>query len=561
MNRLRYDRRTGSKRVPGWVAVGCLATLSLVECSDIGAIHGQTRARNTEEKGMDVTKLRLTATSREKSEHLYPEQSAFFDFSLLNAGSAPAEVMAFYGNDTTPVYRIFDSAGKLTDELGIRDLERRFNADMGDPVPQPPRLMKIAAGKSRQGWVDLWSYRAPLPAGHYQFAMAHRFTPGAELIESNRVPFQVVDAEVADVALGYAEQDHSTSLMAWLASAPGGGEGRILMRQSSTLKHNSAQRSGMPIGPASIGTRLALGLKPASGPPTQEGWLAIVRGGSTGPGSVELLQTFEAAAAWSSKPIALPVDNAQPVAGFPDRGGALFLATGTNGGKPALAGVKVDPDSIGKAWRTPLGFRPVRAACIFGASGPVTVVLAGQDNRAVRLALLQVGEDGSVSLAERDVWGGEGDLVELTADMRADARPSILALIADPHKPDHLKLVRITATGETGIRDFGAIPGWPTVPDHAPDPDDKTGKRTVEVRRPAKIRRAQMAVNRNAAFLAMVDEQGYYYGGPLGNTPLALLAGGERAPRVVLPQIVVLGRDAFFSGFTDRGALAHFGTR
>jgi hypothetical protein len=70
-----------------------------------------------------------------------------------------------------------------------------------------------------------------------------------------------------------------------------------------------------------------------------------------------------------------------------------------------------------------------------------------------------------------------------------------------------------------------------------------------------------MAVNRNAAFLAMVDEQGYYYGGPLGNTPLALLAGGERAPRVVLPQIVVLGRDAFFSGFTDRGALAHFGTR
>jgi hypothetical protein len=225
-----------------------LATLSLVECSDFGVIHGQTRARKTEEKGMDVTKLRLTATSRQKSEHLYPEQSAFFDFSLLNGGSAPAEVMAFYGNDTTPVYRIFDSTGKLMNELGIRDLERRFNADMGDPAPQPPRLMKIAAGKSREGWVDLWSYRAPLPAGHYQFAMAHRLTPGAEFTESNRGPFEVVDAEVAGVALGYGEQDHSTSLMAWLASAPGGGEGRILMRQSATLKHNSAQRSGMPIG-------------------------------------------------------------------------------------------------------------------------------------------------------------------------------------------------------------------------------------------------------------------------------------------------------------------------
>jgi hypothetical protein len=42
---------------------------------------------------------------------------------------------------------------------------------------------------------------------------------------------------------------------------------------------------------------------------------------------------------------------------------------------------------------------------------------------------------------------------------------------------------------------------------------------------------------------------------------LALLAGGKGAPRIILPQIAVLGRDAFFSGFTDRGALAHFGTR
>lgn len=364
------------------------------------------------------------------------------------------------------------------------------------------------------------------------------------------------------MALSYGEQDRSTSLLAWLASAAGDGEGRILMRQSATLKHSSAQRSGMPIGPASKGTRLALGMKPVSSASAAESWLAIVRGGSNGRSTVEVVQTFEAAARWTSKPIELPVDDAHPVPAFPDRGAALFLATGTVGGNSALSGVKVDPENVGNAWQIPLGFRPARTACIFDPLGPVSIVLARQDNGSTRLSIIGVEEDGKVNLALREVWNGEGELIELAADLHAGTRPSILALIADPRRSDHLKLVRVTATGETGIRDLGAIPGWPTILGRVPDPDDKTGKRTVEIRRPAKVRRAQLAVGQNSAvFLGMVDEEGSYYGGPLGHVPLTRLAGGQGASRVIFPQSAVLGRDAFFSGFTDRGALAHFGVR
>ena len=509
---------------------------------------------------MDITKLHLTAAPREKSGSLYPEQSAFFDFSLHNDGAEPAEVVAFYGNQTTPRYRIYDNAGKLLCELGIRDMERRYNADMGEPIPEEPSLMTVAAGKAKNGWVDLWSYTAPLPAGRYEFAIAHQLSPSvSKFTESNHVPFQVVDAQVSDVALSYADQERSTSLVAWLAGPPD-GDVRILMRESAISRQDSAQRSGMPIGTVSKETRLALGMKTNEGPSAQESWLAIVHRSSARHTTVELVQTFEAAETWRSKPIDFQLDEAEPVPGFPDRQAAVFLVTGLAQGKPVLAGVKVDPERIGSAWQIPLSFRPVRAACTFGPAGPVSVVLARHDNQTTRLALVDLMDDGEVSLAEREVWGGEGDLLELTSDMRPGARTSVLALISDPKSADHLKLVRVTATGESATRDFGVIPGWPTITDHVPDPNDKTGQRIIEVSRPAKVRRAQLAVAGKATvLLALVDETGSYYGGRLGETSQLRLLSGPAAPHVVFPQIVVLNGEAFFGGFTDRGALAHFG--
>jgi hypothetical protein len=559
MNRSRNERRIRAKPASAWIVV-FLASLVLVHYSDSAAGQSQTRAGKTENKGMDISNLHLTAVAREKSGWLYPEQSAFFDFTLHNAGAEPAEVLAFYDNATTPRYRIYDSAGKLIRELSIRDLENRYNAGMGEPVPEEPKLMTVAPGKAKIGWVDLWSYTAPLPAGRYEFAIAHQLAPSVPgFTESNRVPFQVVDAEVSDVAVSYADQERSTSLVAWLAGPPH-GDARILLRESAISRHGSAQRSGMPIGTVPKDSRLSLGMKTNDGPSGQESWLAITHRGPDGHTTVDLVQTFEAAEAWRSKPIELPIDEAYPVPGFPDRRAAVFLATGLAQGKPVLAGVKIDPENAAGAWQIPLGFRPVRAACIFGPAGPVSVVLARHDNQTTRLTLLDIMDDGKVSLAEREVWSGEGELLELTSDMRPGTRTSVLALISDPKRPDHLKLVRITAAGESAIVDFGVIPGWPTIIDHVPDPNDKTGQRTTEVSRPAKVRRAQLAVAGKATvLLALIDEKGFYYGGRLGETSQLRLISGPAATHVIFPQIVVLGGQAFFAGFTDRGALAHFG--
>jgi hypothetical protein len=553
LKRLQTNTSRLSKRPWGWAAVFPVAALGLLQCSDSNAASGQTQARKTEKKGMDVTKLRLTAASREKSGHLYPEQSAFFDFSLVNSSPAPVQVPTFYGNETTPVYRVYDSAGHRMNELGIRDLERRYNADMGDlpAKPKPPRMMTIAPGKSVEGWVDLWSYRAPLPAGHYQFAIAHQLSPGAPHTESNRVPFQVVDAGVAGVALSYGEHDHSTSLLAWIAEAAGDAESRILMRQSATDKHTSAQRSGMPIGVAPKGTRVALGAKPGSGIFPQESWLAVVRGGN----SLEMIQTFEAGPRWTSEPIALPLTGAQP-----DRGEALFLATGGSTDNGVLTGVRVTPESSGQPWQIPLGFRPTRSVCIFDTSGPLSLVLARAENGTTHLSLIGVDENGDSSLPLRDIWSGEGELLDLSADLRPGSTPSVTALISEAQRPDHLRLVRITANGETVMRDLGPVPGWPMIADRVRDPDDKAGQRTIDIRRAAKVRRAQSALAQNSILVAIVDEEGSFYGGALG-VPLIRMAGAEEDRRVIWPHIAVLGEQAFFSGFTARGSLAHLGAR
>jgi len=508
-------------------------------------IGGQAKApKGAQQTRMNPNEnhLQLAASLRDDSGgRLLPEQSAFFNLRLLNQGSGVAEAYGLDQNKDTPVFGVFDGHGQGLRQVTHRNMIHRFVSVKGEPSPETPVLIQIAAGKSSGTFVDLWSYMDPLPKGSYQFGAFHLIQPGSETrLESNRVPFEVVDAAVSDAALGYVNNRRDHSVVLWVAVPEGSGTPQLLGRLSTLGRHSRAQVSGRALGPVDPGSLVAIGGKPKEGTPTDEGWFAV-----THDDSVQMLQHFETNPQWRSERVPLGIGHARPVPGFPDRGHALFLATGTKpDGGAALAGVSVEAEAgVKTKWLTPLLAEPALSACLFGPSSSVKVAFGVFRASGTRIWSVEVDEAGKVLVAQTPLHASPRQLLALIADQRPGQTSAFLALESDPAQPDHLTLTRLPVTGKEEMIKLGAVPGWPHT----------NGKA-------ASAHRIHMDAGWDGKpRIALVTATGQYFAGLLDGSPLMQPAPGVKGNSILTPFVVAVRGGVMYSGFTDRGYLVHFG--
>lgn len=491
--------------------------------------------------------LKLKLTARDAlGGVLLPEQSAFFDLALMNEGKTDARVPALSGNRWTPVYRLVDGAGAPIREVTLSDLYRRLGAERGEPMEEEAQMATVRAGGALPGWIDLWSYIAPLPKGKYALVARHildRATGSA--IESSPVPFSIVDAKVRDVALGYQDAMRQASVMAWVAKPETGGAAQILVRLSAVDNHRSAQRSGMSMGETAEGTKIAVGGKPPEGTPNILGWVGALSPVAGQDSSLRMFSLNGAAAQWKSDPIAFPLREAVPVPGFPDRGHAVFMAVGKHGDGDHLVGVVVAPKGpVVRGWSVQLQTMPARTACVFGMEGSITLAMGTDDGESARLALIDVDEKGAVTVPERVVRTSPNALLALLPDRT----PGNSGFLAIEEKRDHLNelvVVRIPLAGAAKEAFVPPIPLWPT----------------VEGRLLPPLHFAMAVTESGQPLIAFLDQYGHYYAGAADGSALSVLTQSGKDPRIVLPQVAALMGRSTFAGFAENGALVIVGGR
>jgi hypothetical protein len=525
-----------------------LAGLALAAASSdvaaAGARPGKLKGDEQSHMAASGTHLRLIVSPRDQTGgRLLPEQSAFFNITLRNEGSEAVRAFALDGNDTSPVFRVYDHNGNVLVEATHSTLIDRFGADMGEPIPQEPILVGLGPGEAATTFVDLWSYTDPLPKGRYEFGAAHRVGAGSgDWIESNRLAFDVVDAVVSEAVLGYENVRRDSSLTVWVAQPEGKDQPQLLARLSAIGNQATAQRSGRALGPVAPGSRVAIGGKPPEGTPTDEGWFAVA-----GPGSVEVIQHFRTNPQWRSGPFEVPFANPHPVPGFPDRRHAVALFWGERqDGVTYLAGFVVSArEGVKTQWTLPLASPPSLIACLFSETGPIALLLATGGNQGVQLSRIDIDEAGKIVAAERIVRSSPDQLLAVAVDQRPEQPQMFYALEGEARRPDHLTLVRIPLAGEPRTHDFGAVPGWP-----------------VSEGRPERATRLDFTVGWDGiARLALLDRRGDYFAGPLDGSPLLQVADAVHGPRVALPLVAALRGDLSYSGFTGEGHLVYLGGR
>jgi hypothetical protein len=276
----------------------------------------------------------------------------------------------------------------------------------------------------------------------------------------------------------------------------------------------------MSHGPVPPGARVAVSQLAPDGAGNWTGWVAVVAGGS-----VELVRHNMAHPLWRSGTAALPLRDPLAVPRFPDRGHAVFLATGAGPGGPALAGLVAPPGTpMGKVWSVPLRAQPTLSACAFMATGAISLLLVSQDGKETRLSRIDVDDSGKVTSPERVVRTTGRRVLAVTADVRAGSPLSFLILEADQNR---LALGTIPLVGEARFPEPTPLPGWPAVP--------------AEVD-------LEVAMN-GTVLLAVIDAQGNLYGG----TPSDGLE--PAGARVSQPRAVAIYKGVVYSGFTDKGYL------
>lgn len=474
-------------------------------------------------------------------ERLLPEQDLQVDIVLRNGAAVPAEALDLDANPSTPVILARDAvSGRGLVEVSHEAMLERFTGGFGEPVPGPPAVVSLAPGASVRTFFNLWAYADPFPRGSYEVLARHQAAPQSSTwITSNRLAFSVVDASVRDAAVGYEDAQRGSSLVLWIALASGEAQGRLLGRVSAPGQHRAARFSGVTLGPAAADARLAISAKPPEGATAPAGWFAVVSGREA-----EVIHHFRAAARARVR-LALPLDAAVPVSGFPDRGHAVFLAAGRAAGGGALAGAVIAPGAGAVTpWTVALPETPTRAVAAFGPDGPIAVLMLSEEGSTSRLWRVDVDESGAVTRGPRAVRGSARRILALAADQRPGQTRAFVALEADPATPARLTVLRIPAGGGLEERVL-EVAGWP--------------RRDGRPLAPARVN-LEIAWD-GVPVVAIVDEAGNCHAGRLDGTPLALLATAERGPRVVAPHVAALRRTTTFSGFTDTGRLVHLGVR
>ena len=503
----------------------------------------QPRAAQSKGQHMTATEnLELTLSFKEQNgARLVPEECAYFDVKVRNGGTGEAQIFDLDNNLDTPVYSLYDRSGtKIASVTHQTMTDRMSGGGMGEPMPLPPSIKKLAAGQIAGTFLDLWNYMAPPRKGIYELGAVDRVqSGGAAWVESNRLRFEIVDAQVRDVAFGYEDIQRSSSLLLWIAVPEGGGQPILLGRLSTLDMHRVSQWSGNPLGPVDANARLAVGGKPLEGTPNAIGWFAIVEGGHA-----ELIQHFRTNPRWRSGKISLPVSDPQPVPDFPDREYAVFLATGAAAHGAALVGVQVHAQSAPQpAWTVPLESAPRHSACVFGKTGPIALLFVSGQTGQEHASRMDIDADGKVLSPQKTVRMSSNRTLAVAVDQRPGNPQQFVILEADPARPDRLFLIHVPLTGNPLVREIEHQAGWPAGPQG-----------------PAHAHSVNMQIAWDGrAVVALTGDTGRNYAGVIGDGPLMEIGGASNGSPAIALHVAALRRSIEFGAFTDRGNLEFFG--
>jgi hypothetical protein len=485
--------------------------------------------------------LALRAAPRgETAKPLVPEQAAEFDLFLRNQSKAPLVVNSL-DNRFTPIIHLFDAQGRPLGHYTQADGRARIVGDSAPKARESIRTETLAPGEEGTTWVNVWSRTNPYPPGTYGFEATHQ-AGGATVLASARLPFEIVAAQVGSAALGYDKPIRTNTVLAWLATPKGGRTARLLIRLSGFTSHQAVQFGATPHGEFPLNSRVSVSATPPDGALPAVGWVGVVSGDT-----LQLIQ-HNLSMPMSRPPAAtLPSADAVPVPRFPNRGRAVFLATGTSAKGPVLIGVKASAsDTALHPWSVSLSHKPVYSACAFMMAGAITVLLASDDDRISRLSRLEVSEDGAVISAERVIRESTNEVLAMVTDLRGGEPLSFVVLEADRERHDYLAFVKIAANGALKATGLRAVAGWPAV--------EVNGQRQPERARDLILETDDQGL----PWLALTDSRGDFRGGRMDGA-LSLLREG-RLGRALFPHIGALARSVSFACFTPDGMLFHSGS-
>jgi len=493
------------------------------------------------------------------------EQSVAFNLALHNEGTTPQTVLAISSNRSTPVLRILDADGKPIGEYTPNDMFNRMLKSRGRRRP-PPKSIEIKPGLVNTTWVNLWTYMPPLPSGSYAFEIRHFTDSGSAPMTSNRLSFEIMDARVLNHAIAYESFSRMVSTLAWVAEPYDERyKPRLLLRLSNFSAHHTIQQGSTFCGEVSADTLLALSQIPPGERSSWLGWLSVVSDNK-----VELIQHNMTFPRWRSGPMELSLTDIQPLPRFPDRGYAVFLATGTDlDGKAALTGLVVkEGEADPSPWTLPISTNPTRSACAFDVTGPISLLLVSEEENSegktiTLITRLDVDESGQIATPERIIRTTENKALAVAVDMRPNAPQAFIVLEAHPQKYDHLALIRIPVDGKPEIPELASLEGWPAMTragkDYEWPPGQGTVDRASEVRIPLAATQVSLEIDLNGTpWMAMVDEQGDFYATRLDGQPLTFLRENGEFQSESL-HIAALSRGLTISCFSQRGALVHLG--
>ena len=536
--------------------------------------------------------LELTAASAEGRSRLLPGEAAMFDLIFRNLSTHEERFESMTGNAATPVFQLYDSAGHLLGHFDPVSAQRRTSGHVKF-APAPPEMVYLRNGVQDGTAVNLWDYTDPLPPGIYRLDVSHQPTEGAAFIHANAVTFEIVPAIVTQAAMTYGTSDHANSLLSWIArAADGKTPPELLIRLSANGNTGMIFVGATPAGPVDKDVALASSSLPPFSEQGQKGWLAIASGEK-----LELLHHAMAHLDWRSGPIPLPLTHLQPISGFPDRERALFLATGRAASGAALLGLALtsdpardamppdtrptlqpgpsesmgaDPDALidpgpppssprpmptpppapvkkrelppYHPWTIPLKGEPIRAAAAFDAEGPVSVLLVYDDNGQLRLSRIDVDEAGRVVAPEKSLLTGHEStgILAIAVDKRKGYPISFVVLAADRQEHNRLALIRLPLEGAPVSRDFPGLAGWPMKADNGHHVPFAAAEAAMDI------------AQDGTPWLAMVDENGRLYGGPLDGSALRLLRDHGKCSH---PFVAALAEEVTPGCFTETGEL------
>jgi hypothetical protein len=168
------------------------------------------------------------------------------------------------------------------------------------------------------------------------------------------------------------------------------------------------------------------------------------------------------------------------------------------------------------------------------------------------ISLIAVDEAGAVAAPQKVVRTTPNRVLAVQADSRSGVEPTFVVLEADPAKPDHVGLVRISRAGEYRTSDgkepeLKPAPGWPAVKDG----DKMRLLRSAEAA-------LEVAVD-GESWIALTDEHGSLYQGHGELPSFELLRQGSETARCLHPHIGSLAEGVTVSCFTETGNLFHAG--